>query len=49
MRIGTLVKNIEFDYIGIVVENRGSWWLIKWIDHKRDNWYNDCELEIVCE
>ena len=49
MRVGTLVKHIEFGNIGITVQNGGHWWLIKWIDHKRDNWYSDCELEVLCE
>jgi hypothetical protein len=50
MRIGSLVKNVEFDYIGVVVNKIDNWWLIKWIDHEvYETLYSDCELEVICE
>ena len=58
MQIGSLVKHIEFGYIGIVTKQGVSTcdlWYIHWndCDHITDLctdwWYSECELEVLSE
>ena len=56
MRIGTLVKNIEYDYIGVIddyIESSsligGYIWRVRWINFDVYDYYSTCELEVLCE
>jgi len=52
MRVGSLVKHIEWEYIGVVLQqdHDNDVWLVYY-----DNgvvkycWCSECELEVVCE
>ena len=51
MRVGSLVKHIEFECIGIATKQGVSTcdkWLVVWTDNAY-NWYTECELEVLCE
>lgn len=53
MRIGSLVKHIEFGYTGIATKQGVSTsdkWFIRWIDGGIIHWwYTECELEVLCK
>ena len=53
MRIGSLVKRIEFGYIGVIVRpdpDFADYWLVHFSDGViRDRWCSECELEVVCK
>ncbi len=52
MQVGTLVKHIEYELIGILVKqgvglDSGSW-IIHWnYEHANGCWYSECELEVI--
>ena len=53
MRVGTLVKHIEYEYIGVVI-SQGVAYCDRWLVHYdngvvRDRWCSECELEVLCE
>ncbi len=54
MKIGTLVRHIEFGYIGVVIRQGVSScdrWLVHWSDYQPVNseyYYSECELEVLC-
>ena len=53
MRIGSLVKHIEYEYIGVVIQ-QGVSTCDKWLVHLSDGvidhrWCSECELEVLCE
>jgi len=51
MQVGSLVRHIEYEYIGILTERGlffGDNWWIHWNDGSRD-WYSECELEVICK
>ena len=54
MRVGSLVKHIEWEYMGVAIQQGvscGTWqsdrWLIHYQNHLR--WCSECELEVLCE
>lgn len=52
MKIGTLVRHIEYECIGILVRH-GGWagirWTIQWNDNSiPSQWYSEWELEVLC-
>jgi hypothetical protein len=54
MRLGSLVKHIEFEYTGVVTKQdkssfNGDRWLVQWCDHVRLWWCSACELEVICK
>ena len=49
MQIGTLVKLIEFEYIGVVIDEDDSFICIHWSDNEGSDWYSECELEVICK
>ena len=56
MQIGSLVKHIEFGYIGIATKQGVSTcdkWYIIWTDPewrpKWNGWCTECELELICK
>ena len=52
MRVGTLIKRIEFGYIGVVTQQGVSScdrWLIHFINMEGYRWCSECELEVLCE
>ena len=52
MRVGSLVKRIEFDSIGVVTQQGVSTcdkWLIHFINLEGYRWCTECELEVLCE
>ena len=50
MQIGTLVKHIEREYIGVVVREGVAWSLIHFSDDAiKDRWCTECELEVLCK
>ena len=54
MRVGSLVRHIEWEYIGVVIQQDkssfdGDRWLIGWSDNIRLWWCGACELEVLCE
>ena len=53
MKIGTLVKHIEWEYIGVVMQQGVGLDCDKWLIHfndgvTRDRWCTECELEALC-
>ena len=51
MRVGSLVKNIEYDYVGVVtyVDLMQDSYLVRWADFDVYDYYSACELEVLCE
>ena len=54
MKIGTLVKHIEHEYIGILVKKGvgldDDSWLVHWnYEHANGCWYSECEMEVINE
>ena len=49
MRIGSLVKNKENGYIGVVVKKIDNSYLIRWVDWGVYDYYTHCELEVLCK
>ena len=52
MRVGSLVKHIEYEYIGVVIQ-QGVSTSDRWRIHFRDGvvqdrWCSECELEVLC-
>ena len=49
MKVGTLVKHIEYEYIGILLEkNDFDHWLVHWGNSPNsDDWYSECEMEVI--
>lgn len=53
MQVGSLVKHIEYGYIGIAT-NQGVSTSDKWLIHFtdgviRERWCTECELEVICK
>ena len=56
MRVGSLVKHIEWDYIGVVLQQGvscGTWQSDRWLIHYdngvvKQRWCSECELEVLC-
>ncbi len=48
MQVGTLVKHIEFEYIGVVIDEDDSFICIHWSDNE-GLWVSECELEVLCK
>ena len=53
MRVGSLVKHIEWEYIGVAIQ-QGFPTSDKWLIHYTNgvvqvHWYSECELEVLCE
>ena len=50
MQVGTLVKHIEYEYIGVVIQQGLSTsWLVHYDNGVvRDRWCSECELEVLC-
>ena len=51
MRVGSLVKNKEYDYVGVVtyVDLMQDSYLVRWADLDVYDYYSACELEVLCE
>ena len=52
MQIGSLVKHIEYGYIGITTKHYPTVdkWLIHFTDGViRERWCSECELELICK
>ena len=53
MRVGSLVKHIEYEFFGIAIQEHGdsygAIWLVLRADNTVRNWYYECELEVLCE
>ena len=54
MRVGTLVKHIKYEYIGVVISQGGGRFCDRWLVHYdsgvvQDRWCSECELEVLCE
>jgi len=52
MQVGSLVKHIEFGYIGIITKQshlRSDHWLIHWNTGQVACWYTSCELGVICK
>ena len=52
MQVGSLVKHIEYEYIGVAVLKNVSVcdnWRIYWADCGFSCWYSECELEVLCK
>ncbi len=49
MQVGTLVRHIEYDYIGIVINKDEHNYYIHWTDDDGCEWYSECELEALCK
>jgi hypothetical protein len=49
MRVGTLVKNNVYGYIGVVTSITIDGYLIRWADFDVYDYYSACELEVLCE
>ena len=52
MRVGSLVRHIEWEYIGVVIQQGVSTcdkWLIHYYKGKAPyRWCTECELEVLC-
>ena len=52
MRVGSLVKHIEWEYIGVVTQQGVSTcdnWLVIWVGDVWNCFCSECELEVLCE
>ena len=52
MQIGSLVKHIEFGYLGIATKQGVSTcdlWLIHFSEGFSPRWCSECELEVLCK
>ena len=53
MRVGTLVKRIEFGDMGVITQQGVSTcdkWLVHFIDFDGGyRWCTECELEVLCK
>ena len=49
MKVGDLVKHIEYDYIGIVINKDEYNYYIHWTDDDGCEWYGESELEVICK
>lgn len=52
MRVGTLVKRIEFGDMGVITLQGVSTcdkWLVHFINLEGYRWCTECELEVLCE
>ena len=52
MRVGTLIKRIEFGHIGVVTQQASSTsdrWLVHFINVEGYRWCGESELEVLCE
>jgi hypothetical protein len=54
MRVGSLVKHIEYEYMGVVIQQGISTLRPCWLVHRsdgvvQDRWCSECELEVICE
>ena len=51
MRVGSLVKNKEYDYVGVVtyIDLMQDSYLVRWVDIDVYDYYSACELEVLCE
>ena len=50
MRVGSLVKNKEHGYIGVITDDYGHGrYLVRWADFDVYDWWSACELEVLCE
>ena len=51
MQVGSLVKNKEYGYVGVVtyVDLMQDSYLIRWADFDVYDYYSACELEVLCE
>ena len=50
MRVGSLVKNIEHGYIGVITDDYGyGRYLIRWANFDVYDYWSACELEVICE
>ena len=51
MRVGSLVRHIEWEYIGVVIQqdNDCDKWLVHYYKGKAPyRWCSECELEVLC-
>ena len=52
MRVGSLVKNKEYGYIGVITYVHWNdlmySYLIRWADFDVYDYYSACELEVLC-
>ena len=52
MQVGTLVRHMEYEYIGVALQQGVSTcdlWHIYWCDGEGSEWYSECELEGICK
>ena len=53
MQVGSLVRHIEYEYIGVALQQGVSTcdlWHIYWSHgHRGEEWYTECELEVLCK
>ena len=50
MQVGDLVKHIEYDYIGIVINKDEYNYYIHWTDDDDGcEWYGEHNLELICK
>ena len=50
MRVGSLVKNKEYGYIGVITDDYGHGrYLVRWADFDVYDYWSTCELEVICE
>ncbi len=48
MRVGSLVKHIEYGFIGIITKHHCKDWLVVWTDNVWNGYCSECELEVLC-
>jgi len=49
MRVGSLVKHIEYEHIGVVIKQGLDRWLVHYNNGISRFWCSQCELEVICE
>ena len=51
MRVGSLVKHIEYGFIGILTKHKQSSpnWFVVWNDDVWNCWCSSSELEVICK
>lgn len=50
MRIGTLIKHVQYGFIGVITKHHSQGGLyVVWSDNVWNCWCNENELEVLCE
>ncbi len=49
MKVGDLVRHIEYEYLGIITDKGQGMFFVRWGGYNTCNWYSECEMEMISE